>query len=434
MASIMVNGSPTAEFPIYCGLKQGDPLAPFLFILVMKRLHLSVSRAVDEGIFKGLHIQGTLNLSHLFYAGDAMFIAPLKVLHEMEMLRNKFFNRGDDQGSKITWVAWDKVLSSKKNGGLGFSSFYALNRVLILKWVWRFMSQKKSMWSLVIRAIYGSSLDSHSRKFTSPWGSILRELQVLKDKGFDFLSHCKIRIGNGASTRFWFDVWILDTPLSVRFPRLYALENDIDASVAEKCHASSLDMSFRRPTRDGLEKTQWDDLVSMIGTLSFSPDRWICDLFGDGEFFVKTIRSTIDDMFLPNSGSATRWVRNIPIKVNIPAWRIRLDRFPTRGNLIVRGLVMDSVMCPFATSLTKTLNTNFLHVTRLNIFPRRYAVGGISLGRILCRLQIGINGSTLSFCSLSLKICWMVSSIQRGGTYGGFGIELFSMFSSLSVL
>nr|GEX22215.1 hypothetical protein [Tanacetum cinerariifolium] len=176
--------------------------------------------------------------------------------------------------------------------------------------------------------------------------------KVLKDKGFDFLSHCKIRIGNGASTRFWSDVWIMDTPLSVRFPQLYALENDIDVSVAEKWHASSLDMSFRRPTKDGLEKTQWDDLVSMIGppsTIYFSPIRVL--LLGGCAIF--------------------------------------------RSKLIFSPGV---------------------------------------LGWTGCRLEIGINGSTLSFCSLSLKICWRVSSIRRGGTYGGFGIELFSMFSSLSVL
>ncbi|GJR04359.1 RNA-directed DNA polymerase, eukaryota, partial [Tanacetum coccineum] len=74
MASILVNGSPTNEFPICCGLKQGDPLAPLLFILIMESLHFSVSRAVSDGVFKGLHLQDSVSLSHLFYADDAVFI------------------------------------------------------------------------------------------------------------------------------------------------------------------------------------------------------------------------------------------------------------------------------------------------------------------------------------------------------------------------
>nr|GFA56727.1 RNA-directed DNA polymerase, eukaryota [Tanacetum cinerariifolium] len=51
--SILVNGSPTTEFQVHRGLKQGDPLARFLFILIMESLYLSFSRAVEAGVFKG---------------------------------------------------------------------------------------------------------------------------------------------------------------------------------------------------------------------------------------------------------------------------------------------------------------------------------------------------------------------------------------------
>ncbi|GKF55542.1 RNA-directed DNA polymerase, eukaryota, partial [Tanacetum coccineum] len=52
MAFILINGSPTSEFEFHCGLKQGGPLAPFLFILVMESLHLSFTRVVEADIFR----------------------------------------------------------------------------------------------------------------------------------------------------------------------------------------------------------------------------------------------------------------------------------------------------------------------------------------------------------------------------------------------
>nr|GEY25802.1 RNA-directed DNA polymerase, eukaryota [Tanacetum cinerariifolium] len=41
----------------------------------------------------------------------------------------------EHKGKKQIWVKWSKVLASKENGGLGVSSFYALNRALLFKWV-----------------------------------------------------------------------------------------------------------------------------------------------------------------------------------------------------------------------------------------------------------------------------------------------------------
>ncbi|GKB40364.1 RNA-directed DNA polymerase, eukaryota, partial [Tanacetum coccineum] len=72
-ASILINGSPTSEFSIKRGLRQGDPLSPFLFILVMEGLHNAFEEAVGNGLITGVNIKNsTINVSHLFYADDVI--------------------------------------------------------------------------------------------------------------------------------------------------------------------------------------------------------------------------------------------------------------------------------------------------------------------------------------------------------------------------
>jgi hypothetical protein len=51
--SILVNGSPTEEICIQRGLKQGDPLAPFLFLLVAEGFSGLMRNAVDRNLFEG---------------------------------------------------------------------------------------------------------------------------------------------------------------------------------------------------------------------------------------------------------------------------------------------------------------------------------------------------------------------------------------------
>ncbi|GJW67966.1 RNA-directed DNA polymerase, eukaryota [Tanacetum coccineum] len=172
----------------------------------------------------------------------SIYKVPKGILNEMEMIRCNFFKGADPSERKISWVSWDKVLASKKNGGLGVSSFHALNRALLLKWVWRFLSQDGSLW---------------------------------------------------------------------------------------------------RRTKSLTVASKIDVLVSIDVSLS-----WFCDLNCEGVFRVKEVRYTLDDIFLPSAPEATRWVKYIPIKINIFAWRARLDRLPTRSNLLRRGVVLDSSLCP----------------------------------------------------------------------------------------
>ncbi|PWA76201.1 Endonuclease/exonuclease/phosphatase [Artemisia annua] len=75
---------------------------------------------------------------------------------------------------------------------------------------------------------------------------------------------------------------------------------------------------------------------------------WSVD--SSGEFSVKSARSYIDDTLLPMVGAPTRWVKVVPIKINIFAWKVCLDKLHMRLNLSLRGIDIPSIICPICSS------------------------------------------------------------------------------------
>ena len=72
--SVLVNGSPTAEFLPQRGLRQGDPLTPFLFNIVAEGLNGLMRRAVEENLYKPYLVGANgVPISILQYADDTIF-------------------------------------------------------------------------------------------------------------------------------------------------------------------------------------------------------------------------------------------------------------------------------------------------------------------------------------------------------------------------
>ncbi|GKU94710.1 hypothetical protein SLEP1_g8163 [Rubroshorea leprosula] len=71
---VLINGSPTNQFSVSKGIRQGDPLSPFLFLIVVEGLNGLVASAVEKGIYKGVRVgnEGVM-VSHLQFADDTVF-------------------------------------------------------------------------------------------------------------------------------------------------------------------------------------------------------------------------------------------------------------------------------------------------------------------------------------------------------------------------
>ncbi|GKA71028.1 hypothetical protein Tco_0777167, partial [Tanacetum coccineum] len=109
---------------------------------------------------------------------------------------------------------------------------------------------------------------------------------------------------------FWEDAWINGNALKILYPRLYALELVKYVSVASKFAQSSMDFSFRRKPRDGVEQEQYVALLDQVKNITFGPmfDRRIWALENSGEFSVASVRKMIDDKMLPGVVLETRKV------------------------------------------------------------------------------------------------------------------------------
>jgi hypothetical protein len=74
--SILINGSSCGFFQSSRGIRQGDPLSPLLFVIVMEALSRMIDKASDVGLLSGFSVGGEisdpLRISHLLFVDDTL--------------------------------------------------------------------------------------------------------------------------------------------------------------------------------------------------------------------------------------------------------------------------------------------------------------------------------------------------------------------------
>ena len=91
--SFQWNGCTLPEVIPSRGVRQGDPLSPYLFILCLERLSILLEEAIRDNMIHPIVFRGQIQISHLFFANDIFFFTKAKSM-DCQNLRNilqKFF-------------------------------------------------------------------------------------------------------------------------------------------------------------------------------------------------------------------------------------------------------------------------------------------------------------------------------------------------------
>ncbi|GJV75495.1 RNA-directed DNA polymerase, eukaryota [Tanacetum coccineum] len=304
-ASVLVNGSPTAEFDLQRGLRQGDPLSPFLFILVMEGLHVAIEDAINAGLFYGAKLH-SLHVSHLFFTDDVLLLGE-----------------------------WSSVNIS--------------NFVNLLNCFYKVSGLKLNLHK---SNLFGIGVDPSE---VSVWACIVKSINNLNEKGIIPFSTLKRKVNDGTSTKFWRDSWICDTPLAIKYPRLFRLEINQECLVSDKWNGEWI-WSWSRPITGGTIGSHLEELQNLVSNVHLGDaiDEWQWNVLNQKMFTVKHTRLHIDHLILPSEAPATRWCKSNPRKVNILIWRILRDRIPSRWNLSRKGVELSSLACPICSTHPET--------------------------------------------------------------------------------
>ncbi|XP_075663965.1 uncharacterized protein LOC142633609 [Castanea sativa] len=254
--SILVNGKPYGMIHPSRGIRQGDPLSPYLFLLCAKGFSTLLAKnegqAIMEILQKYAKASGqciNLEKSSVYFSSNTIGSQRQQILQILEVkeverfesylglptliLRAKYYTFFLFKGSsleeaarmesmcakswwgqvgderKIHWKRWDKLSTSKMEGGMGFRDLRNFNLAMLAKQGLRMIQGCDLLLYRYFKARYfprSSFLDAKESPGCSyVWRSLMAALPILR------LGYCW-RVGNGSSISVVGDRWIPNHP------------------------------------------------------------------------------------------------------------------------------------------------------------------------------------------------------------------------------
>jgi hypothetical protein len=117
-----------------------------------------------------------------------IFKLPFGLCDELtKMIRNYWW--GEENGKRKThWMAWENMMWSKDQGGIGFRDLRLFNQALLARQAWQLLQNPDTLCAQVLRAKYypnGSLLDTvFAGNSSATWQAIVHGLDLLKKASF----------------------------------------------------------------------------------------------------------------------------------------------------------------------------------------------------------------------------------------------------------
>ncbi|XP_020112154.1 uncharacterized protein LOC109726772 [Ananas comosus] len=365
---ILVNGEATNWIQTKRGVRQGDPLSPFLFLMVAECLTRLANEALRNNLLKG---KGCL-------------------------------------------LAWKNVCKSKSEGGLGILDVRTMNCALLTKWWWKFHIAPQLQWNRVIRDLYYQRrrplMEGSSFRPQSYWWKGVLSLKLIFKWGSNYI------LGNGCSTDFWLDRWCGETTLGGAFPKIYQAYNRNKLKVNDVLTSDGWNWNRIFGSDPEILAGINDDIAELKDRISHltilqRPDKLTWRWSPNGLFSVKSTYLALTDGGTRDPGLNLIWKLYIPLKVKVFCWLTLKKRLPTTDLLVKRGWVgnVHCVLCGADAEsvdhlFTKCVFTKFIIVTGVDDIQARDL--GSDVNRVWAAWRIRSGGHTTRNYLSELVGCW----------------------------
>lgn len=134
-----------------------------------------------------------------------LMLIPPDICNAIQRMMNGYWWESGSEKKGIRWMKWERMCTSKEEGGLGFRELKQFNLAMLAKQGWRLVNNDNPLVTNMMKARYfpnGDFLNATLGENPSyMWRSILSAQEFVKQG-------CRKRIGNGDSTKVWKVPWL----------------------------------------------------------------------------------------------------------------------------------------------------------------------------------------------------------------------------------